>query len=224
MNDSKPYSNEVIDAKLHSYDVSILEETNVWGPDDHRGFMIKFSDGQSIFIDSENDPKFHDVVKLAGNVKIESIQYFSGCLFAGTKITMYDGSEKNVEDIQIGDKILSYDPNTLKLSEDIVTYSDAQLHQTSNQGYDIWRFDNGTIVKTVERHRFYNYERQAMVYLDEWHARDQAIMVNGMTTQLYSHEHIDGTFEHYTLFTKNQNYFANGLLSGNRYTKTMYLK
>ena len=34
--------------------------------------------------------------------------------------------------------------------------------------YDIWTFADGTIVKTVHRHRLYNIDRQAMVNMDEW--------------------------------------------------------
>lgn len=44
-----------------------------------------------------------------------------GCFKAGTKITMADGSYKNIEEIQVGDNIISYDELTKEFKTDIVT-------------------------------------------------------------------------------------------------------
>ena len=38
----------------------------------------------------------------------------TACFIAGTKITMADGSSKNIEDVQTGDKVQSVDPETMK--------------------------------------------------------------------------------------------------------------
>ena len=140
------------------------------------------------------------------------------CLTGDTLITMSDGSEKRIDTIKVGDKVLSYNPETGNLEEDEVTYSDSTENKQHNN-FDVWTFGDGTIIKTVHRHRFYNIERNAMVYMDEWKIGEHGRRKDGVLVTLVSHENVKETINHYTIFTKNQNYFANGLLSGNRYTK-----
>lgn len=140
------------------------------------------------------------------------------CLIGDTVITMSDGSEKRIDTIKVGDKVLSYNPETDYLEEDEVTYSDSTENK-QHDNFDVWTFSDGTIIKTVRRHRFYNVERNAMVYMDEWKIGEHGRRKDGVLITLVSHENIKETVNHYTIFTKNQNYFANGLLSGNRFTK-----
>ena len=140
------------------------------------------------------------------------------CLIGDTVITMSDGSEKRIDTIKVGDKVLSYNPETGNLEEDEVTYSDSTENK-QHDSFDVWTFGDGTIIKTVHRHRFYSVERNAMVYMDEWKIGEHGRRKDGVLVTLVSHENVKETVNHYTIFTKNQNYFANGLLSGNRYTK-----
>lgn len=44
-----------------------------------------------------------------------------GCFLAGTEILMADGSVKNIEDVRIGDEIMSYDERTMELSPSTVS-------------------------------------------------------------------------------------------------------
>lgn len=140
------------------------------------------------------------------------------CFTGDTPITMSDGSARRIDTIEVGDKILSYNPETGELEEDEVTYSDSTENK-QHDNFDVWTFDDGTTIKTVHRHRFYNVERNAMVYMDEWKIGEHGRRKDGVLVTLVSHENVKETINHYTIFTKNQNYFANGLLSGNRYTK-----
>lgn len=140
------------------------------------------------------------------------------CLTGDTVITMSDGLSKRIDTIKVGDKVLSYNPETGNLEEDEVTYSD-NTENKQHDNFDVWTFSDGTIIKTVHRHRFYNVERNAMVYMDEWKIGEHGRRKDGVLVTLVSHENIKETINHYTILTKNQNYFANGLLSGNRYTK-----
>ena len=142
------------------------------------------------------------------------------CLTGDTFITLADKTTKRIDQMQVGDKILSYDPHSMKVTEDIVTYTDAADYKCHTE-YDIWTFSDGHILKTVHKHRFYNIEKQAMVYMDEWKVGDHGITVDGKQIELLSHKKVHETVRHYTIFTKNQNYFANGVLSGNRYTLPM---
>ena len=147
-----------------------------------------------------------------------TLVYTLNCLTGDTLITMSDGSEKRIDTLSVGDKILSYNPETGNLEEDEVTYSDSTENKQHNN-FDVWTFSDGTIIKTVHRHRFYNVERNAMVYMDEWKIGEHSIKMDGTNVALVNHVNVQEEVRHYTIFTKNQNYFANGLLSGNRYTK-----
>lgn len=162
----------------------------------------------------------NSVVTLTGDFVLT--QFYASCLTGDTLITLADGSQKRIDQLTLDDKVLSYNPDTMQLEADEITYTDS-AEDKKHVEYDIWTFSDGTLVKTVHRHRLYNIERQAMVYMDEWKMGEHAINGNGEYIELLSHENIKEEVRHYTLFTKNQNYFVNGLLSGNRHTKEMHL-
>lgn len=145
------------------------------------------------------------------------------CLTGDTLITLADGTKKRIDELTLQDKVLAIDPETGEFVVDEITYTDSTEHKTFSE-YDKWTFSDGTIVKTVHRHRFYNVEKQAMVYMDEWNISEHAVNQNGEYIALVSHENVKEEVQHYTIFTKHQNYFANGLLSGNRHTAELHLK
>lgn len=161
-----------------------------------------------------------EVVPISSNVVIKFV--VMTCLTGDTLITLADGSSKRIDQLTLADKVLSYNPDTMLLEPDEITYTDSAEHKTHTE-YKIYTFEDGTTVKTVHRHRFYNVERQAMVYLDEWKLGEHAINIHGEIVALANEITCKTEIQHYTIFTKNQNYFANGLLSGNRYTKSLTL-
>ena len=150
-------------------------------------------------------------------------EYTNYCLAQDTLITLADGTQKRIDQLVAGDKVLSINPKTLQLEEDEVVLTDAFENKTHTE-YDVWTFSDGTVVKTVHPHRFYNIERQKMVYMSEWQMGEHAYTQKGRQVALVSHENIKEEVHHYTLFTKKwNNYFANGLLSGNRMSIEMKL-
>lgn len=94
---------------------------------------------------------------LTGDITINSA-YFS-CLTGDTLITMHDGSQKQIKDIVAGEKVLSYNPETMLLEPDVVVYSDGNLNKSYCK-YTIHTLSDGTEIKTVHRHRFYNVENK----------------------------------------------------------------
>lgn len=144
------------------------------------------------------------------------------CLTGDTLITMSNGKKKRIDEMQIGDRVLSFNPRNGLLETDVVYAADSQVVKTHDH-YDRYEFDDGTVIKVVHRHRFYNVDKQAMIHLDSWEIGDRAFKQNGKTPKLIKAEpHFeDVETRHYSIFTVNQNYFANGLLSGNRFTKPL---
>lgn len=150
------------------------------------------------------------LITLTADIDLEIWQ--AACLNKGTLITMADGSKKPVEEIEIGDYIMNYDGKPDKVRH-------------SQKGYkqylefrDIWRFEDEYEVITTGRHEFYNWERQKVSYLDEWNIGEHAITQDGKKVALLKHIHEDIPCMHFSLWTENENYFAGGLLAGNRFT------
>lgn len=164
----------------------------------------------------------NDLATVLGDGTIEISASYYTCLTGDTLISLADGSQKRIDEIQLTDKVLAYNPETLTLESDEIIECDSNECKWHTE-YDIWTFSDGTVVQTVLRHRFYNVERQAMVYMDEWNIGEHTIRQDGSKVALISHKNVKERVQHYTIFTKHQNYFANGLLSGNRYTKPMHL-
>lgn len=82
---------------------------------------------------------------------------------------------------------------------------------------DIWTFDDGTILKTIKPHQFYNVRLDKMEYIANFEIGDETQKYDGTTIKLTGHQVETGDFRHFTLFTKKfNNYFANGVLTGNR--------
>lgn len=158
--------------------------------------------------------------EVLGDGTVTATGYY--CLTGDTLITLADLTQKRIDELTLQDKVLAIESETGKFVSDEITYTDSTEHKTFTE-YDKWTFSDGTIVKTVHRHRLYNVEKQAMVYMDEWNVGEHAVNQNGEYIALVSHENVKEEVKHYTLFTKHQNYFANGLLSGNRYTAELHL-
>lgn len=140
------------------------------------------------------------------------------CLTGDTLVTMYDGSQKRIDEVEFGDIVLSVDPKTNNLVLDTVIYTDKDEVKTDDH-YDKWTFSDGFEVKTVKRHRFYNVERQAFVYMDEWNIGEHTYTIDGKCVELLNHEVVNEEVRHYKItILKNHNYFANGMLTGSRLT------
>lgn len=141
---------------------------------------------------------------------MEIIIHAGTCLAWDTLITMADGTKKMIKDVRVGDMVMT--PKGV----DKVIYADGEENKTYDES-DIWTFSDGTVVRTVHRHRFFNSEDQSFQYMDKWKAGEHAKHENGGYPSLVSHGRIHGDIQHCTIFTENFNlYYANGLLSGNR--------
>lgn len=142
--------------------------------------------------------------------------YFDECLEEHTQISMADGTTKMVGDLIDGDKILTLNPYTMELEPDEAIYCDGGLIKTHNT-MDVWTFDDGTILKTIHPHQFFNIRTGKMEYISDFQIGDKVRKQDGSETALVSHETQKGRFYHNTLYTqKYNNYFANGVLTGNR--------
>lgn len=162
-----------------------------------------------------------DTLALTGNLTIDS-SINTTCLTGDTLVTMADGTQRRIDTIKVGDVILTVNPTTLEAEPDTVILSNSHLNLRYTE-YDVWNLSDGTILKTVHPHRFYNVERSAMVYMSDWSIGEHFYKIDGTTPSLVSHEKITESVNHYAIKMKNHNYYANGILTGDRYTLPMIL-
>lgn len=150
---------------------------------------------------------------------------FWTCLTGDTLITLWGGKKKRIDEIEVGDKLLAFNTDTGLLSPDPVLYCDSHQNKTHSH-YDKYEFNDGTVIKVVHRHRFYNVEEQRMIHLDVFFIGDRVYKEDGTMPKLISavNHAEEGEIRHYTIFSKYNNYFANGILSGNSRTKEITIK
>ena len=139
------------------------------------------------------------------------------CLLGDILVTMADGSTKQIKDIQIGDKVLSLNLETGEQVTRTVIFSDAALAKHA-ASWDEWEFEDGTVIKTAHRHEFYNVEKGKFAYLDEWEIGQHTYKQDGTTPALIKHTVHQEMVNHYKITLEGStNFFANGLLTGDRY-------
>ena len=125
------WTGAVIEACVENYKVDkwtdlfksdeICIETNIWTvPGKYRIRVMAQDEGG---LNSTGGPCFNG---WSDYLEIEVITNSPGpqpekCFLSGTQILMADGSQKNIEDIQIGDMVTSYDEKTNTLQNDRVT-------------------------------------------------------------------------------------------------------
>ena len=144
------------------------------------------------------------------------VGFYGFCLSGDTLVTMADYSTKRLDEIDVGDYILSFNWNTMQLVPNKVIQTDKNSHKSFNK-YDIWTFDDGTEIKTIHRHEFYNVEAKCFKYMDEWNIGEHTYKIDGTTPTLIKHEVVNEEINHYKITGGlGTNYFANGLLTGDR--------
>lgn len=148
---------------------------------------------------------------------------YQTCLTGDTMITMYDGSQKRIDEIELGEEVLSLDENG-NMCPGYVYYADSHCTKFGKH-YDRFVFSDGTELKIVHRHRFFNMNEQKFVHLDNWYEGDSAYKLDGSTVTLIE-KHLrdyEGDIPHYTIFCEHNTYFANGILCGNRFSDPVRL-
>lgn len=147
------------------------------------------------------------------------------CLTGDTLITLSDRSVKRIDELQLADDYLSYDLDTGELVKDSGYHLDNRstrsfAYEKMADRYNKCTFDDGTIIKEVHGHRFFNVTKGEFIYLMFWEIGDQIYKIDGTTPKLIAKETIYKPVPFYSVSTKNHhNGFANGCLYGDRHTQ-----
>ena len=129
--------------------------------------------------DHVNSKWVFDHIEQCWDEFFETILFIGGCCFpAGTKITMADGSHKNIEDVKVGDNVFSYNLENNKFSSWRVKMLGKPVHP-------VMTINNGLVQATVD-HPFYIKKSDG---IEGWAAYDPvdaatAITYNGEVLNL----------------------------------------
>ncbi|MBQ7404240.1 MAG: leucine-rich repeat protein [Lentisphaeria bacterium] len=143
---------------------------------------------------------------------------YQSCVHPESLVMMADGTEKAIKDIEVGESVMSINQETGKFEPDIVLKNE-YAEQCIYPVQDKWTFSDGTELITLARHRVFNVERKAFVYMHNWHIGEHARKADGSTVALVSHEVINEPEIMCTIRLRNNTYVVNGLLTGTRKAK-----
>ena len=153
------------------------------------------------------------------------------CFVEGTLITLADGTQKKVEDIEYGDEVLCYD---FEKGEQTTSYIDWMIpKQTATEYWKITLSDS-TVLKLVgskdgpnkdKSHRLYNVTKQSFMYPQDFEKDDLTLKENGDLVKIVSCKKIFETVNFYNIASnKHINVYAEGVLTSNRLSNRFEIK
>lgn len=145
--------------------------------------------------------RYHNTVSAHSLEGVGSMAEMGGCFAAGTKVSMADGLPKNIEDVMIGDKILTKAGDS---SDQLVETTVLDTHQAEVDGYYIINRD----LRVTGNHLVYASGEFRRV--DTLEVGDEMLGSGGEIIKIDSLEWLAGKFMTYNLSVENyQTYFAN---------------
>lgn len=156
-----------------------------------------------------------------------SFTFDNTCLTGDMIVTLADGSEKQICELNSNDTYLAYDLATGDLATAKAEYIDAVNGHSGKfaSQYQKYTFEDGTVIKEVHKHRFLNLRKMEFINLCDWEIGDRIYKIDGTMPALISKEVITEEVEHFTVTTVNyHNGFVQGCLYGDRYTQKYEIK
>ena len=137
----------------------------------------------------------------------------SQCFVAGTEITLSNGDIKNIEDVVVGEEVLTYNEESGVNENGVV--GDLKQHEV----HSVIRLtlDNENIIITTQEHPFF-VEGKAWVKAGELQPLDVCKKVDGSESLISTVEVLEETHTVYNLLSvsENHNFYANGILVHNK--------
>lgn len=176
----------------------------------------------------ELDVEDTDTFIIAGTTAINSfVVHNAPCFVAGTEIILSNGDVKNIEDISVGDDVLTFNVKDNKLEPNVVkNVFSKQVDKTVK-----YVFENGITLQSTVDHPIYvigkgwcSFEHEVSNKLYTLEESVQKIEINDVVklnegdVKLLEIHSIDETTTVYNLqeIENNHNFFANGVLVHNR--------
>ena len=139
-----------------------------------------------------------------------------GCIAAGTMITMENGGQKAVEEIEVGDVIRTVNHETGNVSSAPVCF----IWKTANASNAFTlTFEEGVEVTVIDEHGFYDKEERKYAFINAQNAKDYIghhfyDADNGRWLELKGCKLSNESVDAYTIVTSGHlNHLSNGILS-----------
>jgi hypothetical protein len=177
--------------KVISNDVEILEDT-------HYTYILDFEDVDTFVLHNSG-------------LSIKVVAH-NACFPAGTKIQLVNGDVKNIEDIEEGDTLVSFDTHNKKFTTGRV----GKLNKSTQSGLVYIKTEFGEELKSTLGHTIYS--QNGWVTADKLVVGDSLINSNGNVSKIVDIEIISGEFEVYHILNvgNDHTYFANDILVHNK--------
>ena len=136
------------------------------------------------------------------------------CVIEGTPIRLANGVDIPVEELQNGDEILSWDPNTEQFTTAVVC---VVRNTGKDKEFVDHIFDDGSHLTTFGEHVVYNKTKGYPMDISKFEPGDTTVNVNGeVITYCGSLRHYcrERRMAHYDISSSNNLYFAGGILNG----------
>jgi intein/homing endonuclease len=153
----------------------------------------------------------------------------SYCFIAGTKVLMLDGSEKNIEDVVVGDEVVSFNESTLQNESKKVIglktpiHNDLVKYEFANQTSITSTFDHPFYVGNLELASYTPFLTNKRYELDrevkQIKVSDMVYLSNGVSkTAIKDIIELDekDTQTYIITVEDNHNFYANGILVHNK--------
>ena len=225
-------ANYVTSKNITSYELELLED--VYNQLETSDFRADISGKNlSIYLQNESISTGENIAKLKLKVVYEdgSCDYdefnFSAqkiCLAEGTKIKLADGTSKNIEDITYDDELLVWDFDNGNLASSKPLW--IKREEITNE-YNLLKFENGSILKTISQHRIFNKELGKFTYpmTDETPVGTTTVISTGEETKLISKEVVKEEVKYYNVITNyHMNLFAEDILTSCRLSNLYEIK
>lgn len=164
----------------------------------------------------------------AQHLLVHNSKFVIECFPAGTKITMSDGSSKDIEKVEVGDEVLSFNEETKQQEIKIVTKCNSPIHNdlvkyTFNSGESlICTFDHPLYVNDLSLASFIPEWTTARYELNETISKikqgDSVYSSNGDILTIVDIEALrpDSTQTYIITVEDNHNFYANNILVHNK--------
>jgi len=135
------------------------------------------------------------------------------CFIAGTEITLSNGDVKNIEDVVVGEEVLTYNEESNETEVGIV----GNLKESEVNSIVRITLDNEIVIHTTHEHPFY-VNGKGWVKAGELEVLDTCKKVNGEESIISTVDVLEETHIVYNLLSvsENHNFFANGILVHNK--------
>lgn len=141
------------------------------------------------------------------------VHNYSYCFIGETKITLFNGDVKNIEDVVVNEEVLTYNEESGITEKGIV----GNLKQHEVHSVIRLTFDDNNIIITTHEHPFF-VEDKGWVKAEELRPLDMCKKVDGSESLISTVETVEETYTVYNLLSisENHNFYANGILVHNK--------